>query len=161
MTSRSLGDRNQSKIVTLPSIEDRTKAADLARFWDATVAGQPAAPGTLDPETIAIVRLLRHYHELARHHQPELATTSPDRCARYDDFEVAGSHLSARPVDRGEWQEPSRTMTRAAVGLVAIFVVVFAVNTVVSPRSWLVTQNDPDWIPWISDDWIGAVWDGL
>lgn len=52
-------------------------------------------------------------------------------------------------------------MTRAAVGLVAIFVVVFAVNTVVSPRSWLVTQNDPDWIPWISDDWIGAVWDGL
>ena len=49
-------------------------------------------------------------------------------------------------------------MTRASVALTAIFLMVFAVNTVTSPRSWLSATSDPDWIPWVSDDWIHSVW---
>ena len=69
--------------------------------------------------------------------------------------------LAARTGGRGGRHDPARPLTRAAVGLTAIFLVVFAVNTVTSPRSWLSGASDPDWIPWVSDDWMSAVWDGV
>lgn len=162
MTSGQAWDEHQGKIVEFVSANERSNAADLARYWDAALRGEPNAPDALDRELALVVQLLRHYHGLVRSNQGALDAICSPHTLRSTN-RTPGSDPSASPKtgDRKEPQKPARPMTRAAVGLVAIFLVIFAVNSVTSPRSWLVTQNDPDWIPWVSDDWIGTVWDGL
>lgn len=162
MTSGQAWDEHQGKIIEFVSANERTNAARLARYWDATLRGEPPTPDALDRELALVVQLLRHYHGLTRNGQGTLDTICPTHPLTHDNRSTgAGPGASATAGDRQELQKPARPMTRAALGLVAIFLVIFAVNSVTSPRSWLVTQSDPDWIPWVSDDWIGTVWDGL
>lgn len=44
-----------------------------------------------------------------------------------------------------------------AVLLMLAAVLLFTSNTLLSPRSWLLSSaTDPDWIPWVSDDWLST-----
>jgi hypothetical protein len=135
MTTQQPEENHDSKIVWLTVAEDQSRANALARYWDAMVRGQSADPGALDPQLAAVVALLRHYHAVTR--LPHAGTASP-------------SATSTR-------LHPIRPTARAALSVIGVFAVIFALNTLLSPRSWLLSSaEDPDWIPWVSDDWLGA-----
>jgi len=134
MTTQEPEDGHNPRIVILTVGEDQAQATALARYWDATVRGQTTDPSALDPELTAVVALLRHYHAVTR--PPQAGPASPGATA-------------PRPL-------PVRPTVRTARAVIGVFVVIFALNTLLSPRSWLLSSaEDPDWIPWVSDDWLG------
>ena len=161
MTTRHHGDGGEAKIIELVVGDDCAQAANLARYWDATVQGQLADRRDLDPELTTVVQLLRYYHGMPDSHRETLVTSAPALDSPHADQPHGAQHVAARTGGRGGRHDPARPLTRAAVGLTAIFLVVFAVNTMTSPRSWLSGASDPDWIPWVSDNWMSAVWDGV
>ena len=128
-------ESHDPKIVWLTVAEDQTQANALARYWDAMVRGQSADPSALDPQLAAVVALLRHYHAVTRLPHPGIASSA-----------VTSPRL-----------RPNRPTARAALSVIGVFVIIFSLNTLLSPRSWLLSSaEDPDWIPWVSDDWLGA-----
>jgi hypothetical protein len=161
MATRHRKDGSEAKIIQLFAGDDQAKVADLARYWDATVQGQPADRGSLDPQLTTVVQLLRHYHGMPQCHREAPTTIRPAPHCLPADQPNGALHLPICSGDRAGWHDPARSMRRMGVGLTAIFLVAFVVNTVTSPRSWLSTTSDPDWIPWVSDDWINSVWDGV
>ena len=123
----SLHDDHDGKIVSFSSGQEQAEAAALSRYWDARLQGRPAADAELDPELRVMVHLLEHYREV----------TGP---VEHD--------APAPPLRRPAYY--------ATLALIAAALLLFASNTLVSPRSWLLSSaQDPDWIPWVSDDWLG------
>lgn len=121
-------DPRHPKIVPLHASQEQEEAAALARYWDARLRGQPVPDTELDPDVREMARLLEHYREVARPVDPAATPAPPWRQAR----------------------------SAALVVLTAAFLL-FASNTLLSPRSWLLSSaQDPDWIPWVSDDWLGS-----
>jgi hypothetical protein len=150
MATRPPPDGQEPKIIVLFDGEEQAGADALALYWDATVKGRPADPGALDQELIAVVQLLRHYHLVTRHRwdSPITRRSAPERACAYPFREAR--HRSSPALDA-----TSRPLTRGAIAMVGLFVLIFTINTIVSPRSWLLsTAEDPDWIPWVSDDWL-------
>ena len=135
-------DESEPKITVLFSAEERVAAENLARYWDATVSGRPSDDArTLDPELALVVRLLRHYHDVTRGH-PGAAATRSDAATRRQSSPARNA--STHPV------------MRAAIASVGLVLLLFTISAVTSPRSWLLSPAaDPDWIPWVSDDWLG------
>lgn len=118
-------DGRTPKIVPLHA-QERADAAALARYWDARLQGRPVPDTELDPELRDVVHLLEHYREVAAPAAPEAAPAPLWRPAHY-----------------------------AALVMLAAAILFFTSNTLLSPRSWLLTSaHDPDWIPWVSDDWL-------
>ena len=109
----------------------------LALYWDATVRQQPPSATDLDPEMQQIVQMLRHYHQVT-HQQPV-------------------EHSPPRAGMRAEWDASLRVWRRGMLGFVAVMLMLFAIHTATSPRSWVSTTGDPDWVPWVSDEWFVAV----
>jgi hypothetical protein len=121
-------DGRTPKIVPLSTVQEQADAAALARYWDARLQGQPVADTELDPELRDMVQLLEHYRKVAGPVVPAVAASPP-----------------LRPVHL------------AALAIVATVLLLFASHTLLSPRSWLLSSaQDPDWIPWVSDDWLGG-----
>lgn len=120
------------KIIPLFSDQETIASERLARYWDAHLRGQPGDALGLDPELVATVQLLEHYREM---------TLPPDTA----------------PVLASPAAAPTQRRLRHVVALVALAtLLLFASNTLLSPRSWLLNPAaDPDWIPWVSDDWLG------
>lgn len=130
----------EPKITFILGAEDRAGAEDLARYWDATVAGRPTDPRTLDLDLALVVHLLRHYHDVTQGHPdaPNLPLHA-ERCPS-----APRRHRPPHPV------------TRVAIAWMGLLLLLFTINTFTSPRSWLLsTADDPDWIPWVSDGWLG------
>jgi hypothetical protein len=115
------------KIVPLRA-QEQAEAAALARYWDARLQGRPAADTELDPELRDMVQLLEHYREVAGPPEPPAAASPPGRPVHF-----------------------------TALIMLAAAILLFTSNTLLSPRSWLLSSaHDPDWIPWVSDDWLGG-----
>ena len=117
-----------TKIVPFSSLQEQADADALARYWDARLAGRPVPDTELEPDLRDVVHLLEHYREVADPVAPSAATAPPRRPVQY-----------------------------AALVMLAAAILLFTSNTLLSPRSWLLsTAPDPDWIPWVSDDWLGG-----
>ncbi|MEZ4563006.1 MAG: hypothetical protein R2853_09740 [Thermomicrobiales bacterium] len=109
--------------------QEQADAAALARYWDARLQGRPGPDTEVEPELRDMVRLLEHYRDAAGPVVSPPVATSPLR----------------------------RSAHRAALVMLAAAILLFASNTLLSPRSWLLSSAaDPDWIPWVSDDWLGS-----
>lgn len=121
----------------LVPLDDPDQVVALARYWDSAVRQQPVAASDLDPEMQQIVQVLRHYHQITRQQPVE--------------------HSPPRTSVRDEWDATLRVWRRSMLGLVAVMLVVFAIHTATSPRSWLSTAGDPDWVPLVSDEWFVSV----
>lgn len=148
MTTQHHFDADDAKIVPLFPAEEQQASAALSRYWDATVSGQRLDISEIDPELKAVVQLLRHYHAVTRH-QPgaQALLRSPN-----NDLPLPPERAIANTGRHPQHAHASR----AALTMVGVFLLLFTFNTVVSPRSWLLTRTtDPDWIPWVSDDWLG------
>lgn len=131
MGKSPLPEEQIPKIVPLFTAQEQNDAARLARYWDARQQGLAADAGDLEPALVPIVRLLEHYQEVTGPLSPVRATAE------------------APPL----WR---RSGHAAALTVVMIAVVLFASNTLLSPRSWLLSSaQDPDWVPWVSDNWLG------
>ena len=118
------GERART-IVPLQTAQDEASATTLARYWDARLQGRVLADTDLDPEVRDMVQLLEHYRGVT----PPV-TLAPDS------------------------SPPWRPAIYAVLLMLAV-VLLFTSNTLLSPRSWLLsTATDPDWIPWLSDDWL-------
>lgn len=127
-------DERNPKIVTLVTAQEQAEAAALARYWDARLQGRSGDTAQLGAEVRDMVQLLEHYREVT----DPLPLPKPVPVAE------------SPPL----WLRPTQV---AAMALVMIAVLLFASNTLLSPRSWLLSSaHDPDWIPWVSDDWLGA-----
>lgn len=127
MSTPTRPDGRTAKILPLRTRE-QAEAAALARYWDARLAGRPVAETELDPELRDMVHLLEHYRVVAGPTAPPAATSPP-------------------------W----RPVHVAALVMLAAAFLLFTSNTLLSPRSWLLSSApDPDWIPWVSDDWLGG-----
>lgn len=127
-------ERSNPKIVPLVTTQEQAEVEALARYWDDRLQRRSGNAAQLSPETCEMVQLLEHYREVTE--LPPFPTPAP----------VA----DLPPL----WLRP-RQVAAMALGMVALFL--FASNTLLSPRSWLLSSaHDPDWIPWISDDWLGA-----
>jgi hypothetical protein len=139
MATPQPSDADTAKIVELFGNEQR-EAAALSRYWDATLRGRVTEADEIDPELKAVVHLLRHYHSVTRlQHDPSVP------------LPPSYGGLLPPPVRRAH-----ASVSLAALTLVGVFLFIFAVNTLLSPRSWLLSSAaDPDWIPWVSDDWLG------
>jgi hypothetical protein len=150
-------DANDAKIVPLFATEEQSAPAALSRYWDETVRGQPSDPEELDPELKTVVQLLRHYHAVTRHHREASALVhSPSGELRSPPTRTA-SPLAAQASGPGR-QVPGFHAPLAALTMMGVLILIFAVNTAVSPRSWLLSRaSDPDWIPWLSDEWLGFI----
>jgi hypothetical protein len=110
----------------VPLYADQEEAEALARYWDARLQGHPVSGPEPDPELRDMVLLLEHYREVA-------GPVSP----------AQGAPL------------PWRTVHYAALAMLAAALLLFSSNTLLSPRSWLLSSaQDPDWVPWVSDDWL-------
>jgi hypothetical protein len=131
--------RNQQSPDILPLVppDDPEQIDALARYWDATVRRQPTRATDLEPEMQQIVHVLRHYHQITRQQPVE--------------------HSPPQSSTRTEWDATLRVWRRGMLGFVAVMLMVLAIHTATSPRSWLSTTGDPDWVPWISDEWIVSV----
>jgi hypothetical protein len=126
MSTTPRPDGRTPKIVPLHT-QEQAEAAALARYWDARLQGRPVADAEVDPDLRDMVHLLEHYREAAGLAAPPPAATSP----------------------------PWRPTHYAALVVLAAVLLLFTSNTLLSPRSWLLsTASDPDWIPWVSDDWL-------
>lgn len=130
-------DQPPSDVLPLVPADDPEQIASLARYWDDTVQQQPASPSALDPEMQQIVHVLRHYHQITRQQPVE--------------------HSPPRSGARAEWDATLRVWRRGMLGFVAVMLVLFAIHSATSPRGWLSTAGDPDWVPWVSDEWIVSV----
>lgn len=120
-------DGRSPKIVPFAPAQEQADAAALARYWDARLQGRPVSDTELDPDLRDMVHLLEHYREAAGPVAPPPAATSP----------------------------PWRSVHYAALVMLAAAILLFTSNTLLSPRSWLLSSAaDPDWIPWVSDDWL-------
>lgn len=142
MTTRhSQSDHSDDQKVVPFRRHEEAEAAALAAFWDATVRGDDPNPQTLDPELVDVVHLLRHYHAVAQvEHSSGAPQPTPPR--------------QRLPVVTGP------LIGLAASILAAVLVVAFVGNTLLSPRSWLLSSAaDPDWLPLVSDEWIGRIVD--
>ena len=152
MTTQPDPSGEDRKIVPLFA-EEQSASTALSRYWDAAVRGQPLDAEDVDPELKTIVQLLRYYH----------AVTRPSRCASVSRCpRVRGALPPSHPGASGSASRRGgppfhHPKTRAMLMMVSVFVIIFVGNTLVSPRSWLLSSSaDPDWIPWVSDDWLGA-----
>jgi hypothetical protein len=126
MSTSPHSDARTSNIVPLFPDQEQAGATTLARYWDARLQGQPGADTDLEPELRDMVQLLEHYREVARPVVPESTAALPWRTVHY-----------------------------TALAVLAAALLLFASNTLLSPRSWLLSSaQDPDWIPWVSDDWL-------
>lgn len=155
MTTPPRFDADDAKIVPLFTAEEHAQSEALSRYWDATIRGQPLDAAELDPELKTVVHLLRHYHAVTRHHRDA-----------HEWLRTSGEDLPP-PIPRETSPSPERTSTHAgthapryhaslAALMVGVLAIIFAFNAVVSERSWLLSRaNDPDWIPWVSDEWLG------
>lgn len=120
-------DGRTPNVVPLYPAQEEADATALAHYWDARLQGQPVADTDLDPGLRDMVHLLEHYREVTGPAVPA-ATASP------------------------LW----RPGHYAALVVLAAAFLLFTSNTFLSPRSWLLSSaRDPDWIPWVSDDWLG------
>lgn len=138
MTRTRPGDARQlPDVLHMVSPDDPDQITALARYWDDTMRQQTASGTDLDPEMRQIVQVLRHYHEITRQ-QP-------------------ANHPPSRTGLRAEWDASWRVWWRGVLGFVAVMLLVFAIHTATSPRSWLSTTGDPDWVPLVSDEWLVAV----
>ena len=127
-------DARNPKIVPLVTAEEQAEVEALARYWDARLQRRSGNAAQLSPETREMVQLLEHYREVTE--PPPFPTPMP----------IADSPSL--------WLRPRQV---AVMALVMVALLLFACNTLLSPRSWLLSSaHDPDWIPWISDDWLGA-----
>jgi hypothetical protein len=125
MSKTARPDGRTPKIVPLHG-QERADAAALARYWDARLQGRPVPDTELDPELRDMVQLLEHYREVAGPVVPAAAASPP-------------------------W----RPVHLAALVMLATAILLFTSNTLLSPRSWLLSSApDPDWVPWVSDDWL-------
>ncbi|MFN8594520.1 MAG: hypothetical protein U0031_23965 [Thermomicrobiales bacterium] len=148
MTTHQPCDGDDAKIVPLFPAEEEQASAALSRYWDATVRGQSIDTEELDADLKTIVHLLRHYHTVTRREHG----THPALRSLYDDL-PAPPERGTRYVRR---QKPAFYAPIAALAMMGVFILLFAFNTLASPRSWLLSEAaDPDWIPWISDEWLG------
>lgn len=121
-------DGRTPQIVPLHA-QEQSEAAALARYWDARLQGRPVPDTELDPDLRDLVHLLEHYREVAGPMAPAPVAVSP----------------------------PWRPVHFAALVMLAAAILLFTSNTLLSPRSWLLSSaHDPDWIPWVSDDWLGG-----
>lgn len=126
-------DERTPKIVPLVTDQEQAEVEALARYWDARQQGRTGDATQLDQGLLDIVQLLEHYRD------------------------VSGP-LSSPNTSRGGVAPPSRVkpVQAAAIALVMVALLLFTSNTLLSPRSWLFSSaHDPDWIPWVSDDWLG------
>lgn len=131
MSKSPLPEEQSAKIVPFVANREQAEAAALARFWDARQQGQPADSADLEPDLLDMVQLLEHYRGVTG----SLAPLQPP----------------AAPAASSSW----RTAHVAALFVLAAAFLLFTSNTLLSPRSWLLSSApDPDWIPWISDDWL-------
>lgn len=130
-------DHQPPDILPIVSPDDPDQVAALARYWDATLQQQPTKAPDLDPEMQQIVQMLRHYHQITRQQPVE--------------------HSLPRSNLRAEWDSALRVWRRGMLGFMAVLLMLFAIHTATSPRSWVSTTGDPDWVPWVSDEWIVAV----
>jgi ferric-dicitrate binding protein FerR (iron transport regulator) len=157
MTTRPHFDADDAKIVPLFTTEEPSESAALARYWDATVHGQPLDTEELDPELKTVVQLLRHYHAVTRHHDANAPVHAPSGELRSPPARAA-SPPAEHAITGPRRQVPRHHAPLAALTMMGVLILIFVVNTVVSPRSWLLSRaSDPDWIPWISDEWLGFI----
>lgn len=127
-------EEHTPKIVRLYADQEQADAVALARYWDARLEGRPSDATEIDPELRDIVQLLEHYRE-------GLIPLVPPK---------PGPTAVSPPL----WLRSAQV---AALALVMVMLLLFTGNTLLSPRSWLLSSTqDPDWIPWVSDDWLGA-----
>ncbi|MCA9877181.1 MAG: hypothetical protein KC442_05355 [Thermomicrobiales bacterium] len=139
MTTRPQSDHVDDQKVIPFRRQEEPEAAALAEYWDATLRGDCPDPRALDPELAQLVSLLRHYHAVA---QVEHTSGPPQPALPRRQLPVVSGPL----------------VGLAASILAAAFVVAFVGNTLLSPRSWLLSSAaDPDWLPLVSDDWLGRV----
>jgi hypothetical protein len=132
MSTTPRPDGRTPKVVPLHP-QEQAEAAALARYWDARLQGRPVTDTGLDPDLRDMVRLLEHYREVAGPAAPP---------------EVAPPPEATSP--------PWRPVHLAALVMLAA-ILLFTSNTLLSPRSWLLSAApDPDWIPWLSDDWLSG-----
>ena len=125
-------DERNPKIVPLVTPQEQAEVEALSRYWDARLQGRVADPAQLGPEVRDMVQLLEHYREVA------------------DPLPMPAPVADSPPL----WLRPAQV---AAVALAMVALLLFASNTLLSPRSWLFSSApDPDWIPWVSDDWLSA-----
>lgn len=137
MDSRPGEEQLPPEVLPMVPPDDPNQIAALAHYWDATLRQQPPSATNLDPEMQQVVQVLRHYHQIVRQQPVE--------------------HSPPQSSIRSEWDASLRVWRRSMLGFVAVMLLVFALHTATSPRSWLTTSGDPDWVPLVSDEWIVSV----